>query len=77
MVPSDFDELFHIDCFQNSVFEEGKGSEIQMFIQDSHQNPLIPHKLCVSASFESLQCDATYTVRNGSLISGKDDSMPL
>lgn len=28
--PPDYDELFHIDCFQNSVFDEGKGSKIQM-----------------------------------------------
>ena len=25
--PPDYDELFHIDCFQNSVFEEDKGSK--------------------------------------------------
>ena len=32
--PPDYDELFHIDCFQNSVFEEGKGSKIQKYQSD-------------------------------------------
>ena len=69
--PPDYDELFHIDCFQNSVFEEGKGSKIQKYGQILHVKSLM-HFMQSKLLF-----DIICTVRSGSLISGKDNSMPL